>query len=139
VKAFLVPYANTMCIMEKGQPCVVPVKGEIDEGKMLSALQFTKGIKKKKPTFLAILKLDEEVKGVQPPKGVQEVLDEFKDVMPAELSKRLPPKREVDHAVELEPGGKTSCIRPLPRGSSRARGAKEAIEGASRCRFYPSL
>ena len=38
VKAFLGPYTNTMCIMEKGQPCVVPVKREIDEGKMLSAL-----------------------------------------------------------------------------------------------------
>jgi len=38
VKAFLVPYANTMCTMEKGQPCVVPVKREISEGKMLSTL-----------------------------------------------------------------------------------------------------
>jgi len=38
VKAFLVPYTNTMCSMKKGQPCVVPVKSEIGEGKMLSTL-----------------------------------------------------------------------------------------------------
>jgi len=38
------------------------VKREIDKGKMFSAIQFTKGNKKKEPTFLAILKLDEEVK-----------------------------------------------------------------------------
>jgi len=60
VKAFFGPYANTMCIMERWQPCVVPVKREIDEGKMLSALQFTKGIKES--TFLATLKLNKEVK-----------------------------------------------------------------------------
>jgi len=47
VKAFLVPYTNTICIMDKGQPCVVLVKMEIDEGKMLSTLQFTMGIKRK--------------------------------------------------------------------------------------------
>jgi len=70
VKAFLIPYANTMCIMKKGKSCVVPVKKKIDEGKMLSALQFTKGIKKKEPTFLATLKLDEEAKEVQAPKAV---------------------------------------------------------------------
>jgi len=41
--------------MEMGQPCIVPMKRKIDEGKMLFALQFYKGIKKKDPTFLASL------------------------------------------------------------------------------------
>jgi len=58
VKAFLVPYTNTMCIMEKGKPCIVPLKREIGEDKMLFALQLTKGTKKKEPTILATLKLD---------------------------------------------------------------------------------
>jgi len=49
---------------------------------MLSALQFTKRIKKKEPTFRATLKLEEEVQKVQAPKAVQEVLDEFEDVTP---------------------------------------------------------
>jgi len=43
---------------------------------------------------------------VQTPKAIQKVLDEFKDVMPAELPKRLHPRREVDHAIRLEPGAK---------------------------------
>ena len=68
--------------------------------------QLTKGIKRKEHTFLATLKLDEEAKEVQAPKVVQKVLDEFKDVMPAELPKRLPPRREVDHVSELESGAK---------------------------------
>ena len=71
---------------------------------MLSALQFSKVLKKKEPTFLATLKMEEEPKKVQAPKAIQEVLGEFKDVMPAELPKRLPPRREVDHAIELEVG-----------------------------------
>ena len=38
VKTFLVSYTNTMCILEEGQPCIVLVKREIDEGKMFFAL-----------------------------------------------------------------------------------------------------
>jgi len=58
VKAFLVPYTNTMCIIEKGQPCVVYVKREIDEDKILFAIQFSNEIKKKELTFFVVLKFD---------------------------------------------------------------------------------
>ena len=112
VKAFLVPYANTMCIMETGKPCVVPVKREINEQNMISALQLSKGVKKNEPTYLATLKLDEEAKKVQAPKIVHKVLEEFKDIMPAELPKKLPPRREVDHTIELEPGAKPLAFAP---------------------------
>ena len=101
-----------MCIMETGKPCVVPVKREINEQNMLSALQLSKGIKKNEPTYLATLKMEEEFKEVQAPKPVHKVLEEFKDVMPAELPKRLPPRREVDHAIELEPGAKPPAFAP---------------------------
>jgi len=74
---------------------------------MLSALQFTKGIKRKESTFLATLKLDKEAKEVQPSRVIQKVLDKFEDVMPAELLKRLPSRREFDHAIELESGTKS--------------------------------
>jgi len=46
------------------------VKRENDEGKMLSTLQFSKGIKKKEPSFLAIIKLDVEAKKVQATKAI---------------------------------------------------------------------
>ena len=55
VKAHLVPYTDNLCIMETGQPCNVPMKRGIDEGNMLSALQLSKGPKRKEPTFLAII------------------------------------------------------------------------------------
>jgi len=37
VKALWMPCTNTVCIIETGQPCVVPMKREINEGKMFSA------------------------------------------------------------------------------------------------------
>lgn len=38
------------------------------------------------------------------PDVVAELLDEFMDMMPSELPKMLPPRRAVDHKIELEPG-----------------------------------
>jgi len=73
---------------------------------MLSALHFTKGFKRKEPTFFGTLMLDEGANEVQAPKAIQKVLKEFKDVMAVELPKRLPQRREVDHAIELELGAK---------------------------------
>jgi len=43
--------------------------------------------------------MEEEPKKVQGPKAIQKVLKEFKDVMSAELPKRLPPRREMNHAT----------------------------------------
>jgi len=57
------------------------------------------GIERKKPTFLATLKLDEEAKEVQAPKAVQKLLDEFEDVILTKLPKRLPPRREINDAI----------------------------------------
>ena len=132
VKAFLVPYANTMCIMETGKPCVVPVKREINEQNMLSALQLSKGAKKNEPTYLTTLKLDEEAKKVQAPKIVHKVLEEFKDIMPVELPKKLPPRREVDHTIELEPGAKPRAFAPyrmaLPELEELKRQLKELLD-----------
>ena len=46
------------------------------------------------------------------PMEVKMVLDEFKDVMPPELPKKLPPRREEDHKIELEPGAKPPAMGP---------------------------
>jgi hypothetical protein len=46
------------------------------------------------------------------PQEVEQVLEEFRDVMPPELPKRLPPRREVDHKIELEPGAKPPSMAP---------------------------
>ena len=46
------------------------------------------------------------------PAEVKKALDEFKDLMPPELLKKLPPRREEDHKIELESGAKPPAMGP---------------------------
>ncbi|XP_008230434.1 PREDICTED: uncharacterized protein K02A2.6-like [Prunus mume] len=96
VKAFPIPFYNTMCIAQGGtMPCMVPVVRQQGKSKLLSAMQLSKSWKKGEPMFLATMKMDIVEKEVQPiPKAMKAILKEFADVMPKELPKTLPPKRE---------------------------------------------
>jgi len=46
------------------------------------------------------------------PKGIQEVLGKYKDVLTNELPKELPPRREVDHKIEVLPGAEPPSKPP---------------------------
>nr|CAD1818433.1 unnamed protein product [Ananas comosus var. bracteatus] len=46
------------------------------------------------------------------PGKIEAVLADFQDVMPKELPKQLPPRRELNHAIELEPGAKPPAKAP---------------------------
>ena len=46
------------------------------------------------------------------PAEVKKALDEFKNFMPSELPKKLPPRREEDHKIELELGAKPPAMGP---------------------------
>lgn len=76
-------------------------------------MQLSKGFKKGETTYLASMveEPSDEVVG-ELPKEITDVLEEFKDVMPPELPKKLPPRREVDHQIELEPGTKPPAMVP---------------------------
>nr|XP_028962225.1 uncharacterized protein LOC114826300 [Malus domestica] len=115
VRAFPIPFYNIFCILVDGrQPCLVPLERQAKKcTQHLSAIQFAKSWKKGEATFLATLMLNEGEEKYGPlPKQVEDVLTEFADVMPKELPKKLPPRREVDHAIELEPGAKPSSKSP---------------------------
>ncbi|CAN6705190.1 unnamed protein product [Malus baccata var. baccata] len=115
VRAFPIPFYNILCILADGrQPCLVPLEMQAKKcTQHLSAIQFAKSWKKGEATFLATLILNEgEEKHGPLPKQVEAVLVEFADVMPKELPKKLPPRREVDHAIELEPGAKPPSKSP---------------------------
>ncbi|CAN1260507.1 Transposon Ty3-I Gag-Pol polyprotein [Linum perenne] len=113
VKAIPMPFANTMCILEEGNTCTVPMLREGNQLKSLSAMQVSKGVKRGEPTFLATMKTEGDkpvAKEVEAP--INEVLEEFKDVMPPELPKELPPSRGVDHKIELEIGARPPAKAP---------------------------
>ena len=56
--------------------------------------------------------VEKESHGSEIPSEVSEVLKELKDIMPLELPKRLPPRREVDHVIELESGARPPAMAP---------------------------
>ncbi|KAE8662748.1 hypothetical protein F3Y22_tig00113145pilonHSYRG00109 [Hibiscus syriacus] len=80
--------------------------------KVLSAIQFSKAVHTEEPTFLAILVCDEPATTKEVPDVGSHVLAEFKDVMPDELPKKLAPKREVDHKIELVPNAEPPARAP---------------------------
>ncbi|GJU06550.1 hypothetical protein Tco_1122980 [Tanacetum coccineum] len=92
------------------------------------------GFNKSEPYYLAITRLetDEGSSKVEVPKAVEQVLEEFKDVMPKELPKRLPPMREVDHTIELETGSKPLAKAPyrmlLPELEELHKQLKELVD-----------
>lgn len=47
-------------------------------------------------------------KMVKVPYAIVPILQEYIDVMPPELPKKLPPRRFIDHQIELVPG-----VKPL--------------------------
>ena len=95
-------------------PCMVPTIIETKvKTPMLSAMQLEKGLKRNEVTYLAALKEDPiDPMGDTMPVEVKNALDEFKDVMPPELPKKLPPRREEDHKIELESGAKPPAMGP---------------------------
>nr|GEV54814.1 hypothetical protein CTI12_AA187700 [Tanacetum cinerariifolium] len=105
VRAFLMPFANSLCILDGGKTCMVSKEWDAKSGaKTLLAMQFKKGFNKSEPCYLAVTRLetDEGSRKIEVPKAIKRVLDEFKDVMPKVLPKKLPPRREVDHIIKFE-------------------------------------
>ncbi|XP_039033835.1 uncharacterized protein LOC120169792 [Hibiscus syriacus] len=94
INAFPVPFPDCLCILDQKQQCIVPE------------------VCKEEPIFLVVLVCDELATTKDVPDVVSHVLAEFKDVMPAELPKKLPPKREVDHKIELVPNAEPLARAP---------------------------
>lgn len=87
--------------------CVVPTTTTTNPTEFLSALQLKKGVKQGVPTFAAALKWEEiqETLGTLP-EVIRKMLVEYEDGMPDNLPEKLPPRRGVDHQIDLIPGTK---------------------------------
>ncbi|XP_069150358.1 uncharacterized protein [Solanum lycopersicum] len=114
VNAFILPRRNQLHISDIGGSCVVPLIRVPQTGMHLSAMQIIKGFKRGEPTFLATLIEDagSYTEAVPLPPCIEHILSTNKDVMPTELPQRLPPRREVDHQIELVPGAKPPAMTP---------------------------
>ena len=109
-KVALLPHLNGLLIMDKKQPCSVagiskPPKRPSKE-KTLFALQLEKGLRKGEHTYVVALIKIKPDKHVEEPDVVVPMLKRFEDVMPPELPKKLPPRRQTDHQIELVLGSR---------------------------------
>nr|CAD1832986.1 unnamed protein product [Ananas comosus var. bracteatus] len=109
------PFLDALCMMGDESLCVVPMVRKTTDARQISMLQLKKGMRRGELTYVAALKLETGSGDETPtPPKVAKLLKEFKDVMPPELPKSLPPRRAVDHRIELELG-----TRPLARSPYR--------------------
>ena len=115
-KVTLIPHLGGLLVLEEKQSCFVKTLKAKDGGKgqpkMLSAIQLKKRLKKSQETYVAALIEIKEGRSVEVPDSVVKILKEFRDVMPTELPKELPPPRPIDHKIELLSGTKAQAQAP---------------------------
>ncbi|GMP96988.1 hypothetical protein CsSME_00045408 [Camellia sinensis var. sinensis] len=105
------PYSNSMCVMGD-KPCLIPAMATNNSDRFVSAMQLKRGVRHGEQTWVAALKLNEALDSTPVPAVVKKILRQFADVMPEQLPKELPPRRGVDHAIELVPGAKPPARAP---------------------------
>ncbi|KAL0379340.1 UNVERIFIED_CONTAM: Retrovirus-related Pol polyprotein from transposon [Sesamum radiatum] len=108
----VLPYVDSLMMMG-AKPCVLPTLAERTGERNLLAMQFEKGCKRSEPSYLCTLRFDEIEEASGPIPGViKKLLKEFEDVMSDDLPRKLPPKRAVDHEIELVPDTKPPARAP---------------------------
>ncbi|XP_069144486.1 uncharacterized protein [Solanum lycopersicum] len=74
------------------------------KGMLLSSMAMDKGLKKGEDTiFAALVEVKPDVK-MEVPDCVGELLKQYADVIQPVLQRKLPPRRDIDHKIELMPG-----------------------------------
>ena len=117
-KIVLMSYLNGVMIASEGCPCFVPccnvaAANVVKGGKSLvSVIAIDKALQKGGEVFLATI-VDEKADYCgEVPKKIASVLQQFADVMLPQLPKELPPRRAIDHRIELVPGTKPPSQAP---------------------------
>uniref|UniRef100_M1BW48 Uncharacterized protein n=1 Tax=Solanum tuberosum TaxID=4113 RepID=M1BW48_SOLTU len=115
------PYLQRLMVMEQEGSYRLR-RAKVKGHAQLSAIQIAKGLKKAEPTFIATTASSKEDNGAKEsfPPCMEKVLEENNVMMPEEPSRRLPPKKEVDHKTELEEIRKQ--LRELHKGIDRVNG-----------------
>jgi hypothetical protein len=74
---------------------------------LVSAIAISKALKKCGEVFLAVIVTRESEQVRLAPNIIDGLLEgyrDYRDVMPLELLKKLPPRRVINHKIELVPG-----------------------------------
>ncbi|XP_074313825.1 uncharacterized protein LOC141649021 [Silene latifolia] len=112
---FLEPH-NGCLMMVGSNPCLVKAVGgdRKMKGPLLSVMQLNRELQKGEPTYLCTVSMKEDTSAESEEPSIMRVLEDNKDLMPDSLPMSLPPRRSVDHQIELLPE-----TRPPARGPYR--------------------
>ncbi|KAA0049808.1 uncharacterized protein E5676_scaffold142G00230 [Cucumis melo var. makuwa] len=112
----VIPMPLAKCLVITGStPSVVQTDLRQPDGlKMISAMQLKKGLSRDQPTFMAIPLNSSENSRETVSKEIMRVLEKYRDVMPDSLPKSLPPRRMIDHEIELVRGAKPPAKNAYP-------------------------
>ncbi|KAA0037590.1 RNA-directed DNA polymerase-like protein [Cucumis melo var. makuwa] len=125
----VIPMPLTKCLVITGSALIV-VQIDIHQPnglKMISVMQLKKGLARDKPTFMTIPLDSLENLGETVSKDILCVLEKYRDVMPDSLPKSLPPRRMIDHEIELLSDAKLSA-----RNAYRMVALERFVEGFSK-------
>ena len=106
--AIPIPATGSLLIMGETPAVVLAKVEQPPETKLLSALQLKKGVRRQEPTYIILPTIYEDTVDEVIPPGVRMVLKKYGDVMPDQLPRALPPRRGIDHQIELA-GSQTTC------------------------------
>uniref|UniRef100_A0A803QPS3 Reverse transcriptase domain-containing protein n=1 Tax=Cannabis sativa TaxID=3483 RepID=A0A803QPS3_CANSA len=120
-KAMVAPHLRGVMICDEECPCFVEalpyVQSHGKDVELVTATQFRNSIRKKgNQSYVAALVEIKPAQMVEVPDPFAELLREFANTMPDELPKELPPKRAIDHRIELEPGAVLPAKAPYKMG-----------------------
>src|ERR1700736_4762735 len=111
----------SISVNSNGKQCELPLANSTDTPvvELVSALQFKREAQHGEALYLALVQVPQEhIADSKAPinSDASTVINEFKDVFPDDLPSGLPPNREIDHRIELEPG-QNPTSRPTYRMS----------------------
>ncbi|KAL0317363.1 UNVERIFIED_CONTAM: hypothetical protein Sangu_2150600 [Sesamum angustifolium] len=117
--AMVMPYLNGLFIADQNSTCFVQgtylpdsVRSVEKKNHLILAMQMKAGLRHGEQTYLvALIKIKPDVIQEVPDEEA-ELLQEFKDIFPPELPKKLPPWQAIDHVIELEPGARLPASAP---------------------------
>ncbi|KAA0065444.1 reverse transcriptase [Cucumis melo var. makuwa] len=100
------PLAQCLVVTSSNSTVVQAKIKQLSGVRMISVLQLKNGFSREEPTFMAISLVDEQIEIGTVPVEIRKVLNEYVDILLPELSRSLPPRRGIDHNIELVPGAK---------------------------------
>ncbi|KAG6482740.1 hypothetical protein ZIOFF_059378 [Zingiber officinale] len=97
--------AKAQAVVDEDSAVPMPhLDGVMGKTDIIYAISLEKCLRRGETTYLVALIDAKPDQNVELPIGVQDILSKFEDVMPSELPKCLPPRRNIDHKIELIPG-----------------------------------